>query len=232
MMKKITFIICCIIAVYACNKEEIMIYDSGRYIQFEDTYKDTTTSSFFFYPDQTSFQLPMVLKLIGDTLENNLNYKLEISTEYTDAPTNSYALEPSFVFEKGNITDTTYITFNKVTEFETKEFKVVVDVVSTDDLLVGETIYSRKAFKISSMISQPSWWDDVFTDFYLGVYSEKKFRAFIDITGIGDLTGWEDWRLSEICLQFKYELIKLKEAGTPLLMEDGTDMLSTVKIIG
>ena len=232
-MKNFIYILLAGIAFYSCSEDQIELYQDGRYIQFEDHFEDTTASSFFFYPNATTFDLPMVLDLVGDTLETDMQYSIKVNTEFTDAPEGSFELESMPMFEKGFITDTTYITFKKVPEFDTREYMIVLDIVDTEgQLKVGEIIHSRKTFKISSMIAQPEWWNEAITRYYLGVFSGKKYEEFIRITGETDLTGWEGGPLIEVCREFKYELIRLKEAGTPVLMEDGTDMLSTVKIIG
>ena len=232
-MKNFVYILLVVIAFYSCSEDKIDLYQGSRYVQFEDHFEDTTSTSFFFYKGANTFDLPIVLDLVGDTLATDMKYSIQVNTEFTDAPSGSFKLESVPMFEKGFITDTIYITFNKVPEFDTGEYKVVLDIADTDEgLKVGETVYSRKTFKISAMVAQPKWWDETITRYYLGVFDKNKYEAFIDITDETDLTGWEGGPLIEVCRKFKYELIKLKDAGTPLLMEDGTDMLSTVPVIG
>lgn len=75
-------------------------------------------------------------------------------------------------------------------------------------------------------ISRPEWWDDNFhVRSGLGKYSEKKFRLFIQITGVNDLDyeNNEDMTYSEMrnfVLQFKHWI-----HDNPQTEDDGTEMV-------
>ncbi len=85
---------------------------------------------------------------------------------------------------------------------------------------------------ISNKVAKPAWWIGNVETLYLGKYTEKKFRTFMAVTGVGDITPYTDFEKRDLYLQFKHYLIAMKDAGTPVLEDDGTDMLSTVPLIG
>ncbi len=82
----------------------------------------------------------------------------------------------------------------------------------------------------SDMVSKPSWWDDDVTDFYLGEYSEKKFKLFMEVTKVGDLSDSNESEIRSYAIIFKYYLIKEKEEGRTVYEEDGSEM--NVSVIG
>lgn len=60
-------------------------------------------------------------------------------------------------------------------------------ITTLDDCLVAEV-------RVDDIFGKPAWWDSIIDNSYLGTYSEKKYRDFIDLTGIiefGELTTEE-----------------------------------------
>lgn len=98
----------------------------------------------------------------------------------------------------------------KTALLDTKEVRLVIDIVENDVLKPGQNIYTRKVVRFSSLISQPLWWDDVVTESLLGKYTETKFRLFMEVTGVGDLTELSESERWSLARQFKYYLIKKK----------------------
>lgn len=89
----------------------------------------------------------------------------------------------------------------------------MIDIVRMMFLKPGQNIYTRKVVRFSSLISQPLWWDDVVTESLLGKYTETKFRLFMEVTGVGDLTELSESERWSLARQFKYYLIKKKMRG-------------------
>jgi hypothetical protein len=65
------------------------------------------------------------------------------------------------------------------------------------------------------------------TSYYLGAYSDKKYTLFLEVVGV-DLTGANDNLLRHYSLLFKKYLNDQKAKGTPVLEEDGTEMVVAV----
>ena len=92
------------------------------------------------------------------------------------------------VFRKDVLEETGYFLLKKTALLDTKEVRLVIDIVENDVLKPGQNIYTRKVVRFSSLISPPLWWDDVVVESLLGKYTETKFRLFMEVTGVGDLT--------------------------------------------
>lgn len=217
---------------YGCKKEEIQVYDAANYVQFASSYQDTINMSFFFYPNQDHVDLPVPVRLIGKMPENGLSFKLAVDQASSTALSTYYAMPETFLFRTGQPLDTAYITVNKTPEMTDKEFILAVDVVAFENVLPGQTEYTRRILRISNMVRKPAWWDTNMNTLYLGVYSEAKYRKFMEVTGVGDLPAYETYEQRNFMLQFKYYLIQMRDEGTPVLEADGSDMLSTIPLIG
>lgn len=60
-------------------------------------------------------------------------------------------------------------------------------------------------------------------------YTEKKLDVFMEITGVGDLTGLDENRIRSLAVQFKYKLIEEAEKGNIIQDENGP-MYKTVSV--
>ena len=89
--------------------------------------------------------------------------------------------------------------------------------------------YRKKIIRFSALKSRPLWWNDKITDEYLGPYTEKKLDVFMEITGVGDLTGLDENRIRSLAVQFKYKLIEEAEKGNIIQDENGP-MYKTVSV--
>ena len=215
-----------------CKKQEMMTYNDKRYIQFTEPQIDTLTVSFFLHPGKPELTVSMPLKMVGFLTKSDFSYQIKVDDTATNALAKNYSIPSSFSFGNSRSVDTARITIKNSPELKTKEYLLAVVIVSGSDAEAGQKAYSRKLIKINDIISRPDWWDGNVEARLLGPYTDKKFRTFIQALGMGDLTPFPPVVQSEYFRQFKYYLIRLKDAGTPVLEDDGTDMLSTVPIAG
>lgn len=207
-------------------------YASGRYVQFTSPEEDTTTISFFLYPGQSELNVSMALRMVGHITDADLSYQIKVDDKATTAMAKNYAVPGSFTFGKGLPVDSARIVVKNSPELLTKSYLLALEITSGKDLEPGQHTHIRKIIRINDIISRPEWWDDNVEFRNLGTYTDKKFRTFITATGIGDLARYPRELYFEFFRQFKYYLIRMKDAGTPVLEVDGTDMLSTVPLKG
>lgn len=219
-------------ALYSCKKEEMQVYNAAHYVQFTQSLADTTNFSFFFHPGKSEVTVAMPVRLIGKMPEGNLKYELQVDAKVTTAEAKHYSLPATFDFRQGLATDTAFITIKKTPELTTRTVVLAIGIGATGDVQPGQTSYVRKIFRINDMVTKPSWWDSNMDRFYLGDYTERKFRKFMEFTGVGDLGDKSNSEKTELIKRFKYYLIQMKDAGTPVLEDDGSDMLSTIPIAG
>lgn len=234
LMKQSTILYSLLILVLAasCKKQKMDVYTAGRYIQFTQPLTDTVNFSFLFYPGQPEIRVPMPLRLVGLMPEGNLSYQIKVDEKASTASTSHYSLPASFEFRKGLSIDSAYLTIRNAADLQQKTVLLVLEISTGNDVAAGQTTHIRKAFKINDMISRPGWWDARVETHSLGVYTDKKFRTFIQVTGVGDMTKYSPGVQRDYFLQFKRYLIQMKDNGTPVLENDGTDMLSTIRLIG
>ena len=216
----------------SCSKREIPAYKGDHYIQFTTAFTDTLQFSFFFHPGKSEVDLAMPVILTGTMPEKDLNYLIEVVQDKTNAPSTTYTLPAVFKYRAGFAQDTAHIVFKNIPQLATEAVLLTIRIKDTEAVKAGQTNYAYRVFKISDLIAKPVWWNAEMDRFYLGIYSEKKFRAFMDVTGVGDLTAFDPSQQRVLMLQFKYYLIEMKENGTPLLLEDGSDMLASLPLIG
>ncbi|HEY8388234.1 MAG TPA: DUF4843 domain-containing protein [Parasegetibacter sp.] len=215
----------------ACKKQTIPLYDAPWFINFSNPVTDTISISFFFYPGQNQVEVAMPVKLTGFMPQEDIEYKIQVSNEST-ALAAHFDVPSTFVYRKGMLADSAKVVVKKAADLATKTVLLILDITGGDKVYAGQTTHLRRVIKINDMVSKPNWWDANMERFYLGEYSEKKFRKFMEVVGVGDITPYSAAEQRALMLQFKYYLIEMYDAGTPELMEDGRDMLSTIPLIG
>lgn len=80
------------------------------------------------------------------------------------------------------------------------------------------------------MIAKPNWWTDNVTSYYLGVYSDKKYRLFIQETGKADIDSDNIEELRYYSIMFKHYLQKKKDADEMVREDDGTEMTVEIEV--
>ena len=115
-MKKYIFILLVALSAIYCTEEKIPTYHGGHYISFTtDMSKDSTISSFFFYPNATSIEIPLTLQLGGGPLAEDHQYTLAVVEEESNALSKNYQLG-TYTFRKGLVQDTAIVTLLKSAE--------------------------------------------------------------------------------------------------------------------
>lgn len=220
------------IPFFNCQKQDIMLYNDGHYIQFTGSWQDTTILSFFFHPGKEEVDIGFPVRLVGHMLDTDLEYFIEVDQTQTTAGEANFNVRSSYRFRTGRQVDTAYVTFRKTPNLQSEEVRLAFYIRDTPNVKAGQTEYIYQIVKINDMVSKPNWWDTNMDRYYLGVYSEAKYRTFMEVTGVGDMSQYDEHQRRIFMLQFKYYLLEMKENGKPLLLEDGSDMLDSVPLIG
>jgi len=142
----------------------------------------------------------------------------------------NYSLPASFTLKAGHLTDTAWITVKKTPDLAVKPVRLVLKITASDDLKVGQSDYALSILYISNIIAKPDWWDQNMTDNFLGDYSDKKYKLFIQVTGVSDLDPNDDSQERYYTILFKDYLLREKDAGRTVYEDNGTEM--TVAFIG
>lgn len=211
-MKSILYILLGVcIALTGCSKNDYPGYDADNYIYFSrDTLKNTVFSFFFEQGDEGVVKLPV--EIIAPMTEYGRSYKVGFVSDGSTAREGEDFVLPEcdFVFGGNRITDTLAIKVLRP-EKENHEVMAVFELLPSADFLPGMPDRVRAKVVITNKISQPVWWDQWHITSGLGVYSDLKYKAFYECTGVSDLDykNREDLSQSEVralILDFKYWL--------------------------
>ena len=213
-----------------CTREDILEYDSVKFIQFTKSYEDSTNISFMFFPGKNRLEIPISLDLMGMSTDANFEYKLLVDEENTTAEAIHFDLPENTMFRAGQYTDTCMLVLKKTADLKSHPVKLVLKLEGNEQVAVGQHEYSRAIIWISDNVSKPAWWVGDVVDYYLGEYSDTKFTLFIREVGVADLSKATESEIRNYSLKFKYYLQEMKRNGTPEREPDGTEI--TVPVLG
>ncbi|WP_294140597.1 DUF4843 domain-containing protein [uncultured Sanguibacteroides sp.] len=228
-MRKIGWIGLWILVFCSCGKSEMKMFGGKNYIYFAGRYdQDSVEVSFYFHPNTEVLSVPIHLCVSGDLLTEDKTFVIE-ADEVSTAEISDYTL-PEWKWRAGEVEDSSFrVLLHYSPQLENRVLRLVLKIVENENFLPGDIPYRKKIIRFSALKSKPSWWDDKITDEYLGPYTEKKLDVFMEITGVGDLTGLDENRIRSLAIQFKYKLIEEAEKGNIIQDENGP-MYKTVSV--
>lgn len=211
-MKSVLYILLCVCAILTgCSKSDYSGYSAANYIYFSrDTLTSTVFSFFFAQGDEDVVKLP--LEIIAPVVEYERFYKVKfVSDGSTAACGEDFVLpEGDFVFGGNRVSDTLSVKVLRPKK-ENHEVMAIFEFLPSSDFLPGMPDKVRAKVVITNKISRPAWWDQWHIISGLGTYSDLKYKAFYECTGVSDLDykNREDLSQSEVralILEFKYWL--------------------------
>ena len=217
--------------LYSCSENKIPTYydsTSERFIYFAKSEADSSEISFFSYPGRSEILLPVIVQSTGIS-DKNEAYEIVVRNEFTTAPAETFNIPNELVIKAGEVRDTCLITLKYTPLLDTEKIRLVINVANNENFSVGRTEYRAAVIWFHNIISQPQWWTGSVTSYYLGTYSDKKYRLFLEVVGV-DMTGATDSELRHYALIFKSYLNAQKAAGNTIEEENGTEM--TVAVTG
>lgn len=239
-----------LILLFSCDEQTVEIFNDGHEIYFEKFFvdamppgteaADSTIASFFFYPDNTmDIEVPLVINLSGKLLTSELKFGLKIIPEETTAVAGEYTLDDSYVFSPNTVgedaeevKDTIYVKLhhgNRTEELK-KGIRIVVELVPNENVQLGQVERIRAKIILTTVTVRPIWWDEEVEKNLLGMYSEKKYKYFLNEVDKkaemnATLIKEHPDRAIQLTMEFKTWLSKQKP---PIEENDGT--LMEVKI--
>jgi len=225
----IVFLLLIVGVISSCSKEEVPVYDSGRYLHYTKTVEDSLFYSFKLNPGLDQDQVAIEINLIGKLLTEDQTIKLVVEEEFSNSSEVLYKLPENPVFHANKGKDTIYIDVYKPT-IDTDSTRVFIRLEANENFT--PCFEDKQVFKliVNNKLSKPDWWDGTIVDDFLGDYSDTKYSTFIEVTKVSDLSEKDESEIRALCLKFKYYLQKQLEQGNSILDEDGTQM--TVPVVG
>lgn len=220
------------LCIQSCSTTETDVFGNGRFLYFERQVKRTTELSYEWvrvdtavisithYPGEEVIEHPFRVVLIGDTLQEELEYCVTIVDSLTDVKEGMVTYPEKLYFRKGVVMDSLWMTIHTDKVEKDKEFYITLRLIANENFGVGYRGYSDVKLRFNNKASRPDWWDDRVEEVYLGTWSEKKFETFVLATG---LTSFDGMSAGEMRL---YSL-KMKEyvAENNVTEADGSPMI-------
>lgn len=214
------------IGVSACSEDKLSGYSSDSYIYFEKESADSTIFSFAYDKSKTEGVLKLKLNMVSGLENRDRSFQVRFLADKSSAREGVH-----FQLDEAGqmvIADDSvgYLTLKVMkADLNKTSVKAVFQLVETDDFKVGLRTHSEARVVISDQLSRPQWWDSWHETNGLGTYSDLKYEAFIEETGVYDLTqdkdggtlGYSEVRV--LILKFKRALALRPRPDT-----DGSDM--------
>lgn len=228
MKKQIIILVALILSLSSCDQREIQTYNSGNYVSFTSELKDTTIFTFLYYVEDV-VKHPIKLKLIGDLLGKDTEFKITVDPKVTTLDSKLYEVPETFIFPAGKTEETVYVTLTNASHLKENEYLLVLDIVDHNEMMSAKGRFGRKAIKVSDLAKKPDWWTErPIERYYLGKYSRKKLELFIEVTGVGDLTNMPLGEVRILTLKFQHWLDKQE----PKIYDEENEQVMQTNIIG
>lgn len=178
------------IYMQSCSPKEIETYSSDNSLFFERYVKtadgsdqiriDTVSLSFSDYVGAEVIEIPFTVKLIGNPLSEDKEYKVVPVPELTTAEIGQYTLPETLIFRKGVSTDTLNVTVHKDQLNDGQEVYVTLRLTANENFGLGYATYGDIKIRFNNKIVRPGWWNDEFvTESLFGEFSFKKLETII-----------------------------------------------------
>lgn len=205
----------------SCKKDEIDSYSGESYIYFVNKGSEEIEYSFSFHPGKERDTVPLVIALIGQISDMDRKVGIYVDTDSTTAAASDFLLPSTFVLRGGHHRDTIPLVLVKSAKLRESKYRISLKIRDEQELLTGPLTNQFLTIVFSDMISKPAWWDAAMTSNFLGVYSDAKYRFFIEATGIADLTGMSESEKRAYALIFRDFLRKGRDEGKTFVDENG-----------
>ena len=221
---KYLFIALILIGCVACHVNEIECYQDDNYISFVNKSSDTVVISFFMLGNLTEYRYPIPVRNTGIPQKYPMNFKIAVDARVTSMKEGFYHLPDECLFRPMSHLDTFYIQLKNYPALSSETAVLQLNLLENENFRLGDRDYRSIYLKINDNVVRPDWWTDGVERYYLGSYSEKKFRLLVEVVK-PDLTDTKDAWIRSWALEFKEWL-----SENPTQDESGDLMSVPVKI--
>lgn len=214
MKQRLLYLLFILIGGVSCSYDEADFFVDTRFIKFcynaeDGDAKYYLTEYSFAYTDDTctmhEFCIPVEFR--GYNLESDLTYHLEIVQDSTNLPMDCISLETEQVFHAtGSNMDTMRLVVLRKPILKEGSKTLGVRLVSNENFqtYMKDSLYVE--FVVGDVFMRPDWWDYAVEQAYLGTFSEEKYDAFVEITGIREFGELDRSGKRSYALMFKRAL--------------------------
>lgn len=222
----------------SCQEAEYMLFNEAARVQMNESEE---IKADFYYMDQSILRDTVYLSIhtIGDPENRPRKIMLQQITEYDIEYQydNKGNLVDSIVTEKNNkavpgvhyvpmddpeMENLLYVQPDSVTlevpvillrdtSLQREEYRLCLQLVATDDFLLGEHDHLSGVIVMADKLSRPGFWDSRVEQYYFGAYSERKHEFMYEVAGEKIDDEWYA-RLSQDYAEQTYFTNKFKNA--------------------
>jgi len=146
---------------------------------------DSLNYSFSISPTTTTAAtLTLVVKLGGNVVDTDRNFKLEVDAAKTTADASEYTLPTSFTIKAGKVATNIPVTLKRSSRIADRSIKLTIKAVANENFQVGRK--SSFTFIWTDDVVKPVTWTGSL-QFALGNYSKVKHRLVLSSTEYKDL---------------------------------------------
>ena len=235
----------------SCQEEGLVVNGNDiSYINFnKNLTKDTTRISFEIYPleegmDVKIAEVPVEVVIFGKIQDKDLEFTISLDENMSTLPVSQCILPEKCIFKSGQLLDTIYVKIKNSPDLKTTTKYVALKVTAEGEVGEGVANNSRAIIAVTDRLVKPDWWDfkDMYDGqystvdyYYLGFYSEKKYRMFLDILRENDdelFDGKDKVKLRKYSLLLKYEVEEYNELHPDAPLRDEKGELIEVPVAG
>lgn len=223
-MRKYLYLIAIALGLTCCKVDNFQLYDSPNYISFTTKTQDTVEVSFFMLGNLQEYDYPVEVRHTGIPGNDTKEFTVTVNNELSSIKSGMYELPATLTFQPMSKLDTFYIKLTNYAELQSTSAFLCLDLKANSIFELGDRDYRRLVLKINDNVAKPDWWTTTVQNYYLGTYSDKKFRLLMEVVK-PDLSNTSDAWIRTWALQLKAYL-----DVNPTQEDDGTSMTVTVRV--
>lgn len=240
MMKQIVYIsaFLLLIGFSSCQEAEYMLFDEFARVQMDESEEIKVD---FFYMDDAVKRDTVYLTVHTIGYPENRDRKIalqqipEYDIEYqydnkgnlidsivTEKPNKAIPgvhyiamddseMENLLVIRSDSVTMEIPIILLRDTSLQRKEFRLCLQLVATEDFLLGEHEHLSGTIIVTDKLSKPGFWTTAMEAAYFGVYSTRKHEFMYEVAGEKIDDEWCN-RIKQDYAEFTYYIDKFKNA--------------------
>jgi hypothetical protein len=212
-----------------CETEEVPLYDASNYISFTTRQQDTVILSFFLLGNLSEYDYPVVVRYTGIPVTTPRPFIASVVSEATTMPGDKISFPPALLFQPMQMLDTFHVKLTNFDGLQATSKTITIALQENDHFLLGDKNYRVLHVVVNDNVARPDWWNSRVENYFLGSYSDKKFRKLMEVVR-PDLSDTSESWIRAWALEFKIYLSRMTEENTPVTEDDGSLMSVPVRM--
>lgn len=210
--------------IMGCNIDEIAVYQSDNFISFANSEQDSVVVSFFMLGNLQEYLCPIEIRYTGIPKSEDQSFVVSVVEEETTLKREYFDLPENLVFQPMSKLDTFYVYLENYDDLQKDKAVLCLELKENSVFKLGDRNYRRIYLIVNDNVAKPEWWTTRVESYFLGTYSDKKFRLLMEVVQ-PDLSDTSEAWIRSWALEFKDWL-----DANPTQDENGDMMTVPVRI--